>query len=85
MPRRTEHEDDWEEEFDVDEDGFDEDDEEPTVPCPHCRRQVHEDSPRCPHCGNYISEEDTRPGRKPWWLIIGVVVCLYAVSRWIAG
>ena len=26
-----------------------------TVPCPYCRREIHEDSQRCPHCGNYIS------------------------------
>jgi hypothetical protein len=25
------------------------------------------------------------PSRKPWWLIVGVLLCLYAVYRWIAG
>ena len=59
--------------------------EEPTVPCPHCRRHIHEDSPRCPHCGNYLSEEDVPPGRKPWWIIAGTLACLYVVYRWIAG
>ncbi len=67
--------DDWEEE----------DNEEPTIPCPHCRRQIHEESQRCPYCENYISEEDTFPARKPWWIIVGAVLALYVVYRWIAG
>jgi hypothetical protein len=72
MPRRFADEEEW-----------DEEDEEPTVPCPYCREEIHEDAQRCPHCGNYISEEDAPPGRKPWWIIVGVVLCLYAVYRWI--
>jgi hypothetical protein len=58
--------------------------EEPTIPCPYCKRQIHEDSPRCPYCENYISEEDI-PARKPWWIYVGAVLCLYVVYRWIAG
>ena len=61
------------------------DDEEPTIPCPHCRRQIHEESQRCPYCENYISEEDTVPALKPWWIIIGALLALYVVYRWIAG
>ena len=90
MPRRTEHEDDWSDEFgpDPDEefDGSDDDDEEePTVPCPYCRKEIHEDSQHCPHCGNFISKEDTPPARKPWWLILGTLACLYVIYRWIVG
>lgn len=73
MPRR-----------DVEEDGWD-DGEEPTVPCPYCKREVLEDAPRCPYCENYISEEDAAPARKPWWIIVGALLCLYAVYRWIVG
>jgi len=69
----------------VAEDEWDDDDEEPTIPCPHCRREIHEESQRCPHCGSYISEEDTVPARKPWWIIIGALLALYVVYRWIAG
>jgi hypothetical protein len=54
-----------------------------TIPCPYCKRQIHEDSPRCPHCEQYISAEDTPSTTKPWWLLIGVAACLYAVYRWI--
>lgn len=71
------HEDD---DPDWDDDG---DDDEWTVPCPHCRAEIHEDAPRCPACGNWISREDRPPARKPWWVIVGVIACLYVVARWI--
>jgi hypothetical protein len=61
------------------------DDEEPTSPCPYCRREIHEQSPRCPYCGQYISREDAPASRKPWWLIAGVVLCLFVVYLWITG
>jgi hypothetical protein len=63
----------------------DEDQDEPTIACPYCRQQIHEDSQRCPYCEKYISSEDAPTSRKPWWLIVGVLLCLYAVYRWIVG
>ena len=66
----------------MDEDDWDDDD---TTPCPHCKRQIHEESQRCPHCGNYISEEDTAPAHKPWWIVIGALLVFYIIYRWIAG
>jgi hypothetical protein len=81
MARRGKWEDEWEDEpYSADEDN-----EEPTVPCPYCRREIHEDAPRCPYCERYISAEDAPPGRKSWWLIVGVAACLYAVYRWIVS
>jgi hypothetical protein len=80
MPRRAEYEEDGDEGFDAPED-----EDEPTVPCPYCRRLILEDSPRCPHCERCISAEDAPPTRKPWWIIGGTVACLYAIFRWIAG
>jgi hypothetical protein len=74
MPRRV-----------LDEDEWDDDEDEATIPCPHCKREIHEDSQRCPFCENYLSEEDAPRPRKPWWLIIGVLICLYLVYRWIVG
>jgi hypothetical protein len=67
----------------LDEDEWEDEDEESTIPCPYCKRDIHADTPRCPYCEQYISEEDTPPARKPWWLVIGVLVCLYLVYRWI--
>lgn len=64
-------------------DGDDEDDEDAeTVLCPYCLRPVYEDAERCPGCGHYLSRED-RPSRHPWWLIVGVLVCLVVVLRWV--
>jgi hypothetical protein len=61
------------------------DTEDDTVPCPYCREPIPEDTPRCPYCENYISEEDeAAPSTpKPWWLILGVLACLFAVYLWI--
>lgn len=90
MPRRVDGDDwsdddyDWDDSDDDGENGPDED-EEASIPCPYCSRQIHEDSPCCPYCGKYISEEDSPPSRKPWWIIIGVVLCLYVIYRWIMG
>jgi hypothetical protein len=90
MPRWTVDEEDWDEDeegWDEDEDGEEdeapEEDEEPTVPCPYCKRLIHEDSPRCPYCATYVSQEDAPPSRKPWWIIIGALLCLYAIYHWV--
>jgi len=80
MPRRLADGDDW----DRDEWGSAEEDES-TIPCPYCQRDIHEDSQRCPYCENYLSQEDTPPARHSWWIIVGVLVCLYAVYRWIVS
>jgi transposase-like protein len=69
----------------ADDEEWGEDEEEPTISCPYCGAEIHEDAQRCPYCENYVSEEDTPPSRKPWWLLVGVLLCLYAVYRWIAG
>jgi hypothetical protein len=63
-------------------DGRNEDDDA-TIPCPHCRRSIYEDSERCPYCGNYISDEDLAPAHKPWWIIVGVLLALSVVAWWI--
>jgi zinc-ribbon domain len=68
---------------DFDEEDWGEDpDEDVTMPCPHCREPVYDDAELCPHCGQYLSREDA-PSRKPWWVILGVVVCLMMTSWWI--
>ncbi len=77
---------DREEDLDADEeDDVDQDDEVSTSPCPYCGAPIYEDAQRCPQCGEYISEEDRPAARRPWWIIIGAVACLYAVYRWTAG
>lgn len=71
--------------LDEEDEDAEEDDDEPTVPCLYCKRQIHEDSERCPYCEQYISTEDAPRGQKPWWIMAGVVLCLYVVFRWIVG
>jgi hypothetical protein len=61
------------------------DDDHATSPCPYCGRSICDDSERCPYCGNYISTEDAPSERKPWWVIMGTILCLYVVYRWIIG
>jgi hypothetical protein len=65
-----------------DEDWPDDWDDEPTIPCPHCGREILEDAERCPCCERYLSEEDAPRPRKPWWIIVGVVACLCVVYLW---
>lgn len=70
-------------EWDDDEaDLADDSDGEPTVPCPFCRRQILEDSPRCPYCERYISEEDYASASKPLWVILTALTCLAAALWW---
>jgi hypothetical protein len=73
--------DEWRDEGDLDVEDPDQD--EPTIPCPYCRRAIHEDSSRCPYCEQYVSREDAPRGPKPWWLVVGVILCLYALLRWL--
>ena len=51
--------------------------------CPHCGRRILEESERCPHCEKYLSREDAPYVRKPLWIWVGVIACLYVVYRWI--
>lgn len=81
MSRFNDDDDDW----DSEEEDWESDDEEsePTIECPYCQAEIHEDSQRCPFCENYISREDSPPERKPWWIVIGVLICLILVLLWI--
>jgi hypothetical protein len=75
-----EDEDDWDDERP---DYGDESEEEPTIPCPYCRREILEDSPFCPHCERYISEEDHAGPRKPLWVFLTALVCLGIAIWWL--
>ena len=83
MRHTKHHDDDDESEWDEEDDAYDDDDESAVVPCPYCRREIHEDAERCPYCERYISAEDQPGTRQPWWIIGGVLVCLLIVLWWI--
>lgn len=55
----------------------------PTGPCPYCRREILEDTPRCPYCERYISAEDHAHPRKPAWIIATAVICLGIALWWV--
>jgi hypothetical protein len=69
--------------------GFDtsSDDDDTTIPCPHCGAEIYDDAERCPECGEYLSHENApTTSNKPWWIVIGVLFCLAIVILWaIAG
>lgn len=71
---------DWEDDTDSSDDDSS---DEPTIPCPWCRRAIFEDSPRCPYCERYLSEEDRSRPSRPAWVIATALVCLAAALWWI--
>jgi hypothetical protein len=88
MPQRTSLLEDWDDSDKPDDEEDDveyseDDDDDLCFPCPHCGRRILEESERCPHCERYLSREDAPPTRKPLWIWVGVVACLYVVYRWI--
>lgn len=86
-PREDDDLDDASGEFGPDDLGLPDDDDDlegTAVPCPHCRQEVHEDASWCRHCANFIAREVAPEGPRPWWLLLGVLACLYAVYHWFA-
>lgn len=82
---RYDDEEEWGEDAEEFNSSADDEDEDPTMPCPYCGWHIPEDTPRCPYCEHYLSDEDSPPPRKPLWIIVGTVACLYIIYRWIAG
>lgn len=71
---------------DPDEDWTDDaDGESATLPCPACGRDIYDDAPYCPHCDADLTDAAARDGvsRKPWWIVLGTLACLWIFSRWI--
>ena len=61
---------------------LEEQDKSEPIPCPHCNEFVHPDSPYCPYCEQYITAEAGHRRRKPWWIIIGILVTLTIAIMW---
>jgi hypothetical protein len=67
-----------------DEEDFPEDaDDESTVPCPCCHREILEDSPRCPFCEQWISAEDEAGPHRPLWVMMTALLCLGIAIFWV--
>ncbi len=75
--------------FDDEEDDFDPDlggdDDDGTVACPHCGREMFDDAEQCPHCGMYITDADSPARRWPWWVWLGFAAVGFVVWRWVVG
>jgi predicted RNA-binding Zn-ribbon protein involved in translation (DUF1610 family) len=67
--------------------GFDtsSDDDDATVACPHCGEMIYDDAERCPECGEYLTREATSNNSQPWWIVMGVAICLLVVLAWTLG
>lgn len=80
----TAYRDDDEDDWDEDDPAFD-DDDEPTIPCPSCRREILEDTPRCPYCEQYLSAEDGGGSHRPTWIVLTALVCLGLAVWWVVS
>lgn len=73
----------------IDAEGYDDADEDDTLPCPACGRQVYEDADQCPYCGEWIIPLRGRGGLPSWARVAGAVLAgllllglLTGVVRW---
>lgn len=64
----------WQEEYDE----FHDDSVE-TLECPHCGREVYEDTDKCPHCGEWIMPLAARASSKSRIWIVGAILALLAM------
>lgn len=56
-------------------------DDDERADCPYCGERTYQGSEQCPACGQYLSAEDT-PARRPWWIVLGLLVCLAMAVGW---
>ena len=64
-----------------DHDPDDELDDESTVPCPFCKKPLHEDADICPRCGNFVGAANA-PRRVPLIVWIGAALALLSALAW---
>lgn len=61
------------------------DDEEGTLTCSHCRREIHEDAGVCPYCGEWVIDDSPAAARSRGWfwpIMVGLLVALI-LSVWV--
>jgi len=53
------------------------DDDEPAIPCPNCRRLIHESAECCPWCGEWVIHAHTPAAwQRPWLLVVAILLLL---------
>lgn len=60
-----------ESEFDLDRDD--------TMPCPHCRAEIYDESEQCPSCGQYITIDTSPFNSAPAWVRVLFVLIILAI------
>lgn len=87
MAKHVADDEDWEDDDSPDDDSEEwepePEDEDETVPCPHCQELIYDGAERCPHCEQYLSPEDEPRSRKPWWVILGFILCFIVAYFWV--
>ena len=70
--------------FDVSDDGYSDDDELETLPCPECGQAIYEEAEQCPHCGQYVTFPSSHAfdGKPWWWIALGLLGTL-ALLWWL--
>ncbi len=66
-----------------DQDREDGDDGEESIPCPFCKKPIHEDADVCPRCGNFVGGDDAPRRRVPLFVWIGVILAGLCVLTWV--
>jgi hypothetical protein len=54
-------------------------DDEPTIPCPGCGREIYAEADACPYCGEYLLYSDMPPHGQATWVTIGAMLALLAM------
>ena len=54
-----------------------------SVPCPFCRKLIHEDADVCPRCGNFVGGADAPRPRVPPMVWIGVALAGLCALTWV--
>lgn len=75
--------DDEDDDEDLDSEDYGSDDQDITVPCPHCGRAIVEDIATCPYCENYVSREDAPSTSRPRWVTWTAILCLLMAIMWV--
>ncbi len=59
----------------------DEDDNDDTVACSGCKRDISEHAEQCPHCGEWVIE-DGESARRGWPVVVAVLVVIAGLLIW---
>ena len=54
-------------------------DRDDTMPCPHCRAEIYDESEQCPYCGQYITAQTSPFQSAPTWMRVLFVLIILAI------